>query len=412
MNVLVFWMGTMGDALPFFGISAELARRGHKVTVFGNGYFHGTSDSLGLPFVDLITPAQYEDRLIERAKAQDLESLKVNSKYVVEDLPTVHRAVHEHYVPNQTMVVSQSYLMGSRIAQEELGFPMATVHLYPMLLRSAMDGPWWLPRGVIRFGHRLIDGVVDAALGKDVNALRATRNLPPVKRVFDQWWLSPDLVLAMFPSWFSKPQPDWPAQTVQAGFPFFNPQHGSKLSPATEQFLASGSPPIVFAHTQAVKYLDGYFEHSIKAARDLGYRALLLGGHKELLTIPMPEGVMHSPAEPHELLLPRCKAIVHHGGIGTAFAAMKAATPQICVPQMLDQPFNAKLLEKMGVSATIPWKKYGAALVTRTLNRLLENPATTKACAVYSKLTREQPDPCTIAADAIEKVMKSRLHSS
>jgi len=74
-----------------------------------------------------ISPEQYQDRLRERAQVLDLESLKVNSKYVVEDLQPVYCAIREHYEPGRTVVVSQSFLIGAREAQEELDFPLETV---------------------------------------------------------------------------------------------------------------------------------------------------------------------------------------------------------------------------------------------------------------------------------------------
>lgn len=96
-------MGTTGDALPFLGIANAIARRGHLVKVFGNGHFRPLVEKIGLPFFDLITKEQYQQRLKERSNALDLESLKLNSKYVVEDLRSVHQSILDHHLPGRTV---------------------------------------------------------------------------------------------------------------------------------------------------------------------------------------------------------------------------------------------------------------------------------------------------------------------
>ena len=53
--------------------------------------------------------------------------------------------------------------------------------------------------------------MVDRLLAPPVNAMLAEHSLPPVKGILDEWWLSPQLVLGLFPEWFAKPPPDWPS---------------------------------------------------------------------------------------------------------------------------------------------------------------------------------------------------------
>lgn len=408
MNVLVFWMGTTGDAYPFMGISQALARRGHQITMFGNGHFRSLADGLGFKFVDLITPEQYEQRLIERSRALDLESLKVNSSYVAQDLRPAHQAVLDHHVPGETLVISQSYLLGTRVAQEELGFPLVTTHLHPMLIRSELAKPWWMPRLLVRLGHRLLDIVIDAALAPHVNELRLSRGLPTVSRIMDRWWNSPDLILAAFPEWFAPARADWPPAARQIGFPEFHPREDASLSAGTSEFLNAGDPPLVFTHSPAVKLLDGFVEHSLAAARALHSRALFLGIPE---STPASHEVHFSRGEPHELLLPRARGIVHHGGLGTAIAAIRAGIPQLCVPQMLDQPSNANTLKKLGVGASVPWRKYHARQIARAFGKLLEDPRTMERCQLLQQRLKSDPDACERAADAVEELIARRTSS-
>ncbi|HET8989262.1 MAG TPA: nucleotide disphospho-sugar-binding domain-containing protein [Humibacillus sp.] len=54
---------------------------------------------------------------------------------------------------------------------------------------------------------------------------------------------------------------------------------------------------------------------------------------------------------PHEVLFPRCAAIVHHGGAGTTAAAVRAGVPQVVVPHAADQPYWGRRMADLGVAA-------------------------------------------------------------
>ena len=52
---------------------------------------------------------------------------------------------------------------------------------------------------------------------------------------------------------------------------------------------------------------------------------------------------------PHDWLFPHMRCVVHHGGIGTCAAALRAGVPQVICPFMLDQPHNARSMQRLGV---------------------------------------------------------------
>ncbi|KAG2490237.1 hypothetical protein HYH03_011361 [Edaphochlamys debaryana] len=52
---------------------------------------------------------------------------------------------------------------------------------------------------------------------------------------------------------------------------------------------------------------------------------------------------------PHTLLLPRCAAVLHHGGSGTTAAALLCGVPQVTCPCQFDQPFWAERVAYMGL---------------------------------------------------------------
>ena len=62
---------------------------------------------------------------------------------------------------------------------------------------------------------------------------------------------------------------------------------------------------------------------------------------------------MHVPYAPFSALMPRLRALVHHGGIGTSAQALAAGIPQLVVPFAHDQFDNAARLRRLGVADTL-----------------------------------------------------------
>jgi UDP:flavonoid glycosyltransferase YjiC (YdhE family) len=51
---------------------------------------------------------------------------------------------------------------------------------------------------------------------------------------------------------------------------------------------------------------------------------------------------------PFDWLLPRCAAVVHHGGSGATSAGLRAGVPSVVVAFMADQPFWGRRIFELG----------------------------------------------------------------
>ena len=79
-------------------------------------------------------------------------------------------------------------------------------------------------------------------------------------------------------------------------------------------------------------------------------------------------------------LLPRCAAIVHHGGIGTSAQGLAAGIPQLTMPMGFDQPDNTLRLTRLGVGSFITPKQFTGRTTAEALRRLLESRRVAEAC--------------------------------
>lgn len=68
---------------------------------------------------------------------------------------------------------------------------------------------------------------------------------------------------------------------------------------------------------------------------------------------PQPESVRVERYVRHDLLLPRCAAVVTHGGAGTMLTALGCGLPLLTIPQGADQYLNAEICAGRGVGRTL-----------------------------------------------------------
>ncbi len=247
-------------------------------------------------------------------------------------------------------------------------------------------------------------------LGGPVNKLRASVGLGAVKRIFDSWIHSPDRVIGLFPEWFAAPASDWPAQAVLTGFPLYDEADILPLDLKLGRFLDSGEAPIAFTPGSAMRYGDRFFGAAVEACRLLGRRGLLVSMHERHLPKRLPKEIRHVKYAPFSRLLPRCAAIVHHGGIGTSSQALAAGVPQLAMPMGFDQADNAGRLKRLGVAEVLPALDFRRVRAAVLLERVMD-PIHRGSCLIIKKRFDGQK-PVEKTADLIEQTFQEHAKSS
>jgi UDP:flavonoid glycosyltransferase YjiC (YdhE family) len=414
-QILLLPLGTWGDVIPFVQLGRELRRRGHQVTVAGCDVFEPLARRAGLEFVSLQSADGYErvvgnPRLwhprwagITFLRQAVLPSMRRQFEFADEAIRSGECDV----------LVAPAHSLGARIAQEVHGTPLVTVHLAPYMFRSAMASrkvsgvalPEWFPAAWKRAFFRLADYCGDVSFGREVNRLRAEVGLAPARRVFWEWWNSPERVVALFPAWFARPQADWPEHAVLAGFLPIDAAEGTALDEGLKRFLQNGSPPIAFTAGTAMAHGRRFFAESLEAAQRLGRRAILLTQFSEQLPEELPPGVMAVDFVSLPKLLPRVAALVHHGGIGTTIQALAAGVPQLVVPMSFDQPDNAHRVERLGVGRVLRPREYVGGRVSAVLGELLGDPRIAARCEEVARWC-PAADGTRVACDEIEAMVE------
>lgn len=389
MNILLVPLGSHGDVHPFVGLGVALRARGHRVRVIINPFFAPLVDKAGLETIPLGTAEDYTSTASNPDLWKPVKGSKIVFQHLAELIAPVFTKIVASQFPGETVVVASTLAVGARVAQERIRIPTATVHLQPSILRSFLDPPKMpgtfmgprVPRWMIAMQWYIVDRwIVDPIVGKSLNAFRKQLGLLPVQRILRDYIHSPQLTIGLFPDWFAAPQPDWPAPVRLTGFPLYDEAGVTPMSPELCKFLDDGPPPIACTFGSAMWHARELLEQSARACTLLGRRGILLTRHRENLPPRLPVGVKHFDYAPFSQFLPRCAALVHHGGIGTAGQALFAGVPQLVLPHAHDQLDNATRLQRLGVASFIVPKHYKSDYAAQKLGDLIGSEIVARRC--------------------------------
>jgi UDP:flavonoid glycosyltransferase YjiC (YdhE family) len=408
MHVILATVGTDGDVFPHVGLGAVLRARGHRVTLAAPETYRARADALGIEFCPLVTAAEVGRMLADPDLWHPFRSGVMMARWGGAMIPRQYEALTALAGQPGSVLVANPGLLAARLVQEKLHTPTASLLLQPGLLPSStappeMPGgvtiPEWFPGPLRPLYWLAVDAAGYALVAPSLNRVRTDLGLSPVRRVF-RWWLSPDLVIGLFPRWYASLQPDWPRQLRLAGFGRFDGARG-ELPEDVRRFCGAGPPPIAFTLGTGMRHAAGFFRTAVTACNALGARGLLLTKYPDVLPTRLPPRVRHCAFAPFRQLLPLCGAVVHHGGIGTTAAALEAGCPQLILPLAWDQPDNAARAARLRVGLTLGPRRRSSGHMIRALARLL-TPDVCNRCRALARRAGGE-DGLEVAAGWVEE---------
>jgi rhamnosyltransferase subunit B len=391
--------GSAGDVFPFIWLGKLLKARGHRVTMVTTVIFAEAAEAAGIGFVGLGT----EEEVESIAKDRRIWKLGIGTKVVLDHAV----AWSPRYLEAMETLGSVDLMMapltafGARLAREKHGILLITVHLQPMVFMSAYETPLlhpafaWLrslPVGLRKFLFSLPNAVDLLAL-PGIRKVCREIGVPPPRSIWREWWHSPDGVLALFPSWFGTPQPDWPANLFQADFPMEDLTAEVAMQPELVDFLAAGEKPVVFTPGSANVQAEKFFASATEAVKRLGMRAVFVTRMKNQIPAGMVGHILQVEFVPFSKLLGHASAFVHHGGVGTMAQGFRVGVPQLVMAMSHDQPDNAERLRKLGSGIALMAQDFTPERVTDELARLLGESRFVEAAEVMESKTAVPTDP-------------------
>jgi UDP:flavonoid glycosyltransferase YjiC (YdhE family) len=413
-RIVITTIGSLGDLHPCLALGLELRRRGHRVTIASTEYYRGKVEELGIEFHPIRPNWDPTDQELIR----QCENLRRGPEILYRKLVLPElRATYDDLISvaaGADLVIAGELVYATPLVAEKLSLRWVSGILSPFSFFSSYD-PSVLVNAPNLIHLRKLGWRAYRA-GLNLGRLATWHWSNPVRRLRRELGLrtdcdpvfrdkfSPDLVLALFSHWLAQPQPDWPRQTIQPGFVYFDRQK-AEGNPSREliAFLAAGDAPIVFTQGSiAVHHPGDFYEVSTEAAKRLGRRAVLLGA--KTVAERCSSQVLVLPYAPYSQIFPHAVVNVHQGGSGTTGQALRAGRPMLVVPYGWDQPDNAARIERLGTGLHLPRTNYSLENATKALNRLLCEPQFGKRATTIGA-EMEEENGQTLACNAIETLL-------
>ncbi|MEQ1765526.1 MAG: nucleotide disphospho-sugar-binding domain-containing protein [Pyrinomonadaceae bacterium] len=415
-KIILATFGSLGDLHPIVALGLELKQRGHHIKFASMDFYREKIETLGFEYAPMSPHLSPNDI----ANMPELVDAKKGTERILRDI--IIAGVPEMYddllaaVEGCDVLITGEIIYAAKSVVEKTGIKWVTTTLAPISLFSVYDPPvpptaMWFEK--LRFlgpgFHRLLFGLIKRSMKGWLDEYRVFRRklgLDPDDDPIFYGKFSRDLHLIMFSRVLGSPQPDWPATAVQTGFCFYDGQSDTGQMPDDlNAFLAAGEPPIVFTlGSAAVMDPRDFFTESVKAAKMLKRRAVLLYG---VFGDPPPgltDDIVAYQYAPYSLLFPRAACVVHQAGVGTTGQVLRAGVLHVIVPFAHDQPDNAARCRRLGVAEVIGRERYTADRAARAIERILAE----ESYGVFAKAARDLiklEGGAFQAADAIEQIL-------
>lgn len=415
MRLVIATAGSRGDVQPYIALGLGLQAAGHEVTLTAGAEYASFVAEHGLAFAPLRQTVRqaYED-CVDR----------------LDNPATMLRWLKAHFTPDTTYFSDLLAAMRGHDAAliGFLAFP--AVHVAEALSIAWLGAflqPWtpsraftwalpvrlppWLPDSVrseinwwsSRSASLLVLRAMRAAVDE---GRREVLGLAPVPDDHYATFGSAEMpVIYGYSRHLVPEQPAWtPLQRVTG----FWGLAGKGWQPPAEltEFLAAGAPPVVVGFgSMADCQARQVTQVVVRALATAGQRGILLGGWAGLGEgEALPETILRLDEAPHDWLLPRAAAMVHHGGAGTTAAALRAGIPSLVVPYFGDQRFWGERLHRLGVAPQpIPRRALSVDRLEHGLRQAASRDM--RECAAEARAMIAAEDGIGTAVAAIEDML-------
>lgn len=380
-TIVIAAFGTRGDVAPYTGLARHLIECGYRVVIAAQEPYRTLVSGTGVEFRPLPGDTERATRNSPAAQAfVDGGRMRPSTRLLNEmrsDMRELGVALIDAAADADLILLpAVAAVVGYHVA-EGLGIPSAGVFLQPTAPTGDFPPSVLSAKSFGRWGNRTLGRI--GAIGEKaylpvINELRADLGLAATSRTEYQRRRSATwpILHGFSPHIVPKPA-DWPAHLHVTGY--WWPQSPAGWHPPEQLtcFLEAGPPPVYIGLGSTATAHGPQLSEIIGAAvRTAGVRAVVQTGWAGLHCDS--DDILPIGDVPHTWLFPQMSAAVHHCGAGTTAAALRAGIPSVPVTGIMDQPFWAARLHRLG-AATLPLRR--RSLNAEALSRSIRDVVTT-----------------------------------
>jgi sterol 3beta-glucosyltransferase len=399
MRLMLVTAGSRGDVDPFVALARRAQSAGHEVRIAVTREFVGSARSAGLD----VTALDGDYSALVAGQGVSAWAAARSFRTVVRPMMTaiLRSAADAALAYRPDVLVHHPKVLSAPLVAARLGIPHVLVEIVPTMTPTrefAAAGVTGRDLGRLNpLTYRLAAGAA-AMFAGPLREIRTGLGLPARGEL-----PGPALTLVpVSPTLLPRPG-DWPGTTRITGAWHEPPAgRGPVVDAELEAFLGSGEVAYAGFGSMALGDAAARGAAVTAAVRGTGRRLLAVTGWGGLRIPPdvAGEDVLVRESVPHAEVLGRCVAAIHHGGAGTAHAAVRAGVVSVCVPFLADQPFWGALLHRRGLGAVpVPARRLDATRLGAALRSLPgPEPVRTAAAAMAAE------DGCGTALTMLEEL--------
>lgn len=378
MTICIMVVGTHGDVQPFVAIAKRLLQDGHRVRLATHGVYRDFVMSHGVEFYPLAgDPKELSAYMVKTGghlipiKLETIQTdVPRNIEMIEEILDSTWPAVSEadpdgrgRGIPGDSFqaqaIISNPVTYGHIHVAERLGVPLHIMFPQPWVPTTAFPHPLSnMPytgkaKRMNYMSYKMVDLLIWQGIEGIVNTFR--REKLQLRRIRSGRGILLDLAIPHAFMWSPRlvPKPaDWgEIYDVIGTVTLTDPSSSYTPSSALEAFLGTdGGPIFVGFGSMVLQDPKAVTTMIIEAAVQAQVRVLIQSSWSDMAgDLTLPHNVFILKSCPHDWLLHRVSAVVHHGGAGTTAAGLLAGKPTFIVPFFGDQPFWGRAVLDAGV---------------------------------------------------------------
>jgi UDP:flavonoid glycosyltransferase YjiC (YdhE family) len=419
MKLVLACYGSRGDVEPGVAVGRELLRRGHVVRMAVPPDLVGFAEAAGLAAVAYGPDARaWQDlhrdfltRLFRNFwKIQDLIRLRR------EDWELLTQCWEETSTTLTSLADGADLLFTSVIGEqpaanvaEYYDIPLATLHTFPIRANGQLVPI--LPAPLGRSAMTVSEWLGSPMTKKLRDAQRRELGLPKAKglssrRIAERGSLE---IQAYDEVCFPGLAAEWAKWNGQR--PFVGALTMELTTDADEEvasWIAAGTPPIFFGFgSTPVKSPTDTIAMISAVCAQLGERALVCAAETDFSHVPHFDHVKVVGEMNYAAAFPVCRAVVHHGGVGTTAAGLRAGVPTLILSTWGDQAIWGAQVKRLKVGTAPRLSSATQKSLVADLRRILAREYVTRAREIATRMTKPAASVAA-AADLLENFARLR----